>query len=163
MGITSVSVERYARKKYLTKANSPVLYYIRQKTKDMVDIDTLATAIEESSSLTAGDVTHTIKAFVKELRKQLVRGSRVKIDGLGTFHITVKSDGTEKEEDCKVRCIKKVNVRFLSDKALKLVNATYATSDGPNNVSFALDKSNDDEVVTPRPDDSDDTVTDPLA
>lgn len=122
----NVSVERYQRRKYMSQENSPMLYYVRQKsgTVRVMDVEKLADAIEANSSLTAGDVKHAIEAFVEQLRLSLTQGDKVKIDGLGTFHITLCSEGTEKEKDCTVRSIRRVNVRFVADKALHLVNAT---------------------------------------
>ena len=68
------------------------------------------------------------KLFVEQLRLSLTQGDKVKIDGLGTFHITLCSEGTEKEKDCTVRSIRKVNVRFVADKALHLVNASHTST-----------------------------------
>ena len=135
-----VSVERYQRKKYVNQENSPVLYYIRQKagTAKVVDIDALAEDIQTNCALTTGDVKHTIEAFVEQLRLSLTQGDKVKIDGLGTFHITLSSEGAEKEKDCTVRNIRRVNVRFVADKALQLVNTSHATTRGENNVDFIL-------------------------
>ena len=119
----NVLVERYQRRKYVNQEDSQVLYYVRQKsgTVRVMDINKLADAIEANSSLTAGDVKHAIEAFVEQLRLSLTQGDKVKIDGLGTFHITLSSEGTEKEKDCTVRSIRRVNVRFVADKALHLV------------------------------------------
>lgn len=104
----NVSVERYQRRKYMSQENSPMLYYVRQKsgTVRVMDVEKLADAIEANSSLTAGDVKHAIEAFVEQLRLSLTQGDKVKIDGLGTFHITLCSEGTEKEKDCTVRIIR---------------------------------------------------------
>ena len=87
----NVSVERYQRRKYVSQENSPMLYYVRQKsgTVRVMDVEKLADAIEANSSLTAGDVKHAIEAFVEQLRLSLTQGDKVKIDGLGTFHITL--------------------------------------------------------------------------
>ena len=92
----NVSVERYQRRKYVSQENSPMLYYVRQKsgTVRVMDVEKLADAIEANSSLTAGDVKHAIEAFVEQLRLSLTQGDKVKIDGLGTFHITLCSEGT---------------------------------------------------------------------
>ena len=117
----NVLVERYQRRKYVNQPNSQMLYYVRQKsgTVRVMDINKLADAIEANSSLTAGDVKHSIEAFVEQLRLSLTQGDKVKIDGLGTFHITLSSEGAEKEKDCTVRNIRRVNVRFVADKALQ--------------------------------------------
>ena len=136
----NVLVERYQRRKYVNQENAPMLYYIRQKSGNVrvMDIDTMATAIESKSALTAGDVKHTIEAFVEQLRASLTQGDKVKIDALGTFHITLCSEGTEKEKDCSVRSIRRVNVRFVADKALHLVNASHTSTRSENNVEFVL-------------------------
>ena len=123
----NVLVERYQRRKYVSQEDSQMLYYVRQKsgTVRVMDVNKLADAIEANSSLTAGDVKHSIEAFVEQLRLSLTQGDKVKINGLGTFHITLSSEGTEKEKDCTVRSIRRVNVRFVADKALRLVNTSH--------------------------------------
>ena len=90
----NVLVERYQRRKYVNQEDSQMLYYVRQKsgTVRVMDVNKLADAIEANSSLTAGDVKHSIEAFVEQLRLSLTQGDKVKIDGLGTFHITLSSD-----------------------------------------------------------------------
>ena len=136
----NVLVERYQRRKYVNQENSQMLYYVRQKsgTVRVMDVNKLADAIEANSSLTAGDVKHSIEAFVEQLRLSLTQGDKVKIDGLGTFHITLSSEGTEKENDCTVRSIRRVNVRFVADKALRLVNTSHTSTRSENNVDFVL-------------------------
>ncbi|WP_294474575.1 HU family DNA-binding protein [uncultured Bacteroides sp.] len=136
----NVLVERYQRRKYVNKKDSQLLYYVRQKTGTVrvMNIHRLADAIETYTALTAGDVKHVIEAFVEQLRLSLTQGDKVKIDGLGTFHITLCSEGTEKEKDCTVRCIRRVNVRFVADKALHLVNTSHTATRGENNVDFVL-------------------------
>ena len=48
----NVSVERYQRRKYMSQENSPMLYYVRQKsgTVRVMDVEKLADAIEANSS-----------------------------------------------------------------------------------------------------------------
>ena len=136
----NVLVERYQRRKYVNQPDSQMLYYVHQKsgTVRVMDINKLADAIEANSSLTAGDVKHSIEAFVEQLRLSLTQGDKVKIDGLGTFHITLTSDGTETVKDCTVRSIRRVNVRFVADKALKLMNSSHTSTRSENNVDFVL-------------------------
>ena len=133
----NVSVERYQRRKYMSQENSPMLYYVRQKsgTVRVMDVEKLADAIEANSSLTAGDVKHAIEAFVEQLRLSLTQGDKVKIDGLGTFHITLCSEGTEKEKDCTVRSIRR----------LKLMNSSHTSTRSENNVEFVLASKGDTE------------------
>ena len=140
-----VSVERYQRKKYMGKSDSPMLYYLRQKsgsarilsTREVVD------EIQENTALTKGDVSHAVEALVSVIRKQLTQGNKVRLDGLGLFHMTVTCDGSEVEKDCTVKSIRRVNVRFVPDKEIKLVNASHINTRSPNAIDFALSKPDD--------------------
>ena len=140
-----VLVERYQRKKFVNKEDSPLLYYVRQKSGNVrvISIDEIAAAIESKSSLTSGDVKHTVEAFVGQLRLSLTQGDKGKVDGLGTFHITLTSEGSEEMKNCTVRSIRRVNVRFVADKALQLVNASHASTRSDNNVDFVLESKED--------------------
>ena len=115
-------------------------YYLKQEagTSRLYTGRDLANNIQEISALSASDVTHTTDILMTELRKVLVRGDRVKIDGLGTFYMTLSCTGVEDEDELTVRHIKRVNIRFLPDKALKLVNNSLATTRSDNNVSFSI-------------------------
>jgi predicted histone-like DNA-binding protein len=98
----------------------------------------VAREVEEASSLSKGDLTHALGIFMSEMRKILVRGNRVKISNLGTFYMTITSDSRENPEELNVRDIGRVNIRFLPDKALKLVNNAVSPTRSDNNVSFSI-------------------------
>lgn len=137
-----VIVERYQRRKIVTDSNSPKLFYLRQKPKTCgtVDIDVLAAAIQKNCAMTKGDVKHVIEALVEEVQANLANGDKVKLNQLGTFHMTFCCPGVETSEKCTVRNISKVNIRFTPDKELKLVNGSTAVTRSPANVGFTLDK-----------------------
>lgn len=141
-----VLVERFKRRKIVSDKDSPMLFYLRQKPRSSgtVDIDTLAANIEKNCAMTKGDVKHVIEALVEEIQGTLVNGNKVKLDRFGIFHMTFRCSGVEKMEDCKVKNIKRVHIRFMPDKGLKLVNGTTAITRSPANVSFALDKKEDE-------------------
>ena len=109
-----VLVERFQRRRIVSDKSSPMLYYLRQKPKTCgtVDIDVLAASIQKNCAMTKGDVKHVIEALVEEIQA----------------------------EDCTVRNISKVNIRFVPDKELKLVNGSTAATRSPANVAFSLDK-----------------------
>ena len=142
-----VLVERFQRRKIVSDKDSPMLFYLRQKpgTCKTVDTDTLAAAVQKSCAMTKGDVKHVFEAIMEEIQQSLADGNKVKLDQLGTFHMTFSCPGVAKSEDCTVRNIKKVNIRFVPDKALRLVNGTNATTRSLANVSFALEKPEDKE------------------
>ena len=63
-----------------------------------------------------------MKAFVRRMKKVLVEGNRVKVDGLGTF-TSPEMSRVETEKDCVKKNIAKVNLRFMVDNGLRLATA----------------------------------------
>lgn len=141
-----VLVERYQRRKQVSDKNSPKLFYLRQipKTCGKVSTKTLAAAVQKNCAMTKGDVNHVIEALVEEIQANLANGNKVKLDQLGTFHMTFRCPGVETADKCTVKNITRVNIRFVPGKELRLVNATTTRTESPANVSFALDKEDAD-------------------
>ncbi|NDW11459.1 DNA-binding protein [Bacteroides sp. 214] len=159
-----IPVERVLRNQRIGDKSTPELYYLKPvaKSHKVYDIKKLARRIERTGALSAEDVIHVLGALVVELKETLIEGNRVHIDGLGTFYLSFNCIGTEKEKDCTVRNIKKVNIRFKADTSLRLFNDSNATTrGGDNNVEFYIqgttttssstgeDNGNDDEFVDP--------------
>lgn len=140
-----VLVERYQRRRIVSDKNSPMLFYLRQKSKTCgtVDVDALADAIQKNCAMTKGDVKHVIEALVEEMQLNLANGNKVKLNQFGTYHMTFCCPGVETSDKCTVKNIRKVNIRFVPAKELRLVNGSTATTRSPANVGFALDKPED--------------------
>lgn len=137
----SVPVKRYQRSKKLGDAKSPVMYYLRQEPGSFktITMEKIAQRMERVGALSAQDALHTIQNFIIEVRDELVEGNKVRVDGLGTFHMTFSSEGTVEEKECTVKKIKRVNVRFSVDNSLRLANdSTATTRGGSNNVQFYI-------------------------
>lgn len=136
-----VPVKRYKRNQKIGDPTSPVKNYLRQEpgSYKVVTMNKIAKRMERTGALSAQDALHTIQNFIIELKQELVEGNKVKVDGLGTFHITFACEGTDEEKDCTVKKIKRVNVKFSVDNSLRLVNDNTATTrGGDNNVQFYI-------------------------
>ena len=120
----NVLVERYQRRKYVNQPDSQMLYYVRQKsgTVRVMDINKLADAIEANSSLTAGDVKHSIEAFVEQLRLSLTQGDKVKIDALGNVICRKKGSGKRIMVAAHMDVIGFMVNRFEKDGFLQVTN-----------------------------------------
>ena len=118
--------------------NKTVKYSVTTVSYDNVNLDALAEQIAGSSTFSYGEVKGLVENLTILIAEALEGGNTVTIDGLGTFHITLCSEGTEKEKDCTVRSIRRVNVRFVADKALHLVNTSHTATRSENNVDFVL-------------------------
>lgn len=132
---------RYQRNKIVSNSTSPVLNYLKRvpgQTR-VYTTDDVAAETEAIGALSAEDVSHVMQSFIRSLRKILVKGDKVKIDGLGTFYTTFNCDGTENEKDCTVKNIRRINVRFAVSNTLRLVNDSIASTRGAtNNVEFYI-------------------------
>ncbi len=155
----AVPVKRYQRRKLITDPASPMLYYLKPDPGSFKihTISSIARRIERTGALSAEDVMHTMNAFVHELRESLIEGNKVKVDGLGTFFITFRNKGTEEEKDCTVKNIRRVNVRFMVDNSLRLVNDSTASTRGAvNNVQFYIKSESQESGNNPGGDGDDD-------
>ncbi|KAA6349751.1 hypothetical protein EZS27_002844 [termite gut metagenome] len=137
----AVQVNRYLCNKILADKTSPLLFHLKQSagSSQVQTIESIAHDIEAMGALSAEDVIHVTKSFVRELKRVLLRGDKVKVEGLGIFSLTFYSEGVETEKDCTVKTIKRVNIRFRVDNTLRLVNdSTATTRGGENNVEFVI-------------------------
>lgn len=137
----SVPVKRYQRNQKVGDKASPMRYYLKQEpgSSKVATIASIARNIEASGALSSEDVTHSMLSFVRELKKSLVEGNKVKVAGLGTFYTTFHTKAAETEKECTVKNIDRVHVRFAVDNSLRLANDTIATTrGGENNVQFYI-------------------------
>lgn len=139
--MATVTVLRYLRRKKIGDDTSPMVYVLKPKpgVTQTYSIDTLASEIEAIGSLSVEDVTHVMRSFVRAMKKVLVAGNKVKVDGLGTFFTTFSCPGVALAKDCTVRNISRVNLRFKVDNMLRLANDSIATTrGGDNNIVYEL-------------------------
>ena len=82
--MATVTVVRYKRRKRLGDDKSPMMYLLKPKAGEskIYSIDSLAQEIESIGSLSVEDVSHVMKSFVRAMKKVLVAGNKVKVDGL---------------------------------------------------------------------------------
>ena len=93
--MATVSVVRYQRKKKIGDDKSPMVYVLKPKPGEskLYSIESLAREIESIGSLSVEDVEHVMQSFVRSMKKVLVAGNKVKVDGLGIFYTTLTCPG----------------------------------------------------------------------
>ncbi|MBQ7421705.1 MAG: HU family DNA-binding protein [Prevotella sp.] len=88
-------------------------WYGRVVKTGEVGLQELSENISESCTLTEADVYAVVKALVAEMKTQLQSGKTVVLDDFGRFHLTIKSDLVDKEEDYNLkRHVKRVLCKF---------------------------------------------------
>ncbi|MDE5986533.1 MAG: HU family DNA-binding protein [Prevotella sp.] len=109
-------------------------WYANAVIVNTVSTDKIAERIEEKCTLTKADVKACIEALVYEIKTQLQNSYAVKLDGLGTFKISLRSSGAVSLEQFSVqKNIVGTKVLFLPAKQKdtnsgKMISAlTYGT------------------------------------
>lgn len=87
----------------------------------------ISTIIANRSSLTVGDIANTLQNLSEELPKALVEGTIVELGGLGSFRVSISSDGAENEKDFHSGMIKSAKIIFTPSTDMKraLENIKY--------------------------------------
>ncbi|AHW58861.1 DNA-binding protein, histone-like, putative [Draconibacterium orientale] len=80
---------------------------------------TISRDIEDKSSLSRGDISNVLDNLVDQIPKYLLDGQTVSLGDLGSFRLTLSSEGAEQEKNFKSNMIKNVKIIFTPGKMLK--------------------------------------------
>ncbi len=107
-------------------------WYGRVVKKEDVHLKEIAKAISEKSTFTEGDIYGVLKEMVKEMKFFMQMGHTVKIDELGSFHLTVEGGLVENREDYRIdQNVKSVKCKFRpSGHRIKNGKMLYDFCDG---------------------------------
>jgi predicted histone-like DNA-binding protein len=103
--------------KLLERANPrdpklPKKFYAEAINEGRTSEDELSKEIAGRSSLTVGDVSNVIHNLLDEVPRNLLMGRSLSLGKLGSFHLTINSEGADTPEAFKVEMIKGVHVIF---------------------------------------------------
>lgn len=104
-----------------TKPQEPKKFYAISQVREEVDEDMISKSIAERTSLSQGDVRNVLRSLGLELGTRLSEGDMVSLGTLGTFRLSVRSEGAETREEFTRYNIKNVNLRFVPGSLLKEV------------------------------------------
>jgi predicted histone-like DNA-binding protein len=105
-------------------------WYLTQEKTGTVGIQEIAREIEGRSALSLGDVQSALSNLVEILPLFLKLGQTVKLEGFGSFRISVTSDGTATADELSAHNVKGVKLLFLPSIELKR---------GIENISFEIE------------------------
>ena len=91
-----------------------------------LDTNEICDHISKHGTIYTSDIVKgVVEKFINCFEELLLEGYKLKLDGLGTFYLSVNTEGAETEKDFNPASnIKKVRVVFLGDKAK---SSEYAT------------------------------------
>jgi DNA-binding protein, histone-like, putative len=94
-------------------------YYLIARSLGVVDLSQICEEISLSSSLTRGDVSNTIMSFLDIIPKYLKMGYSVKLGELGSFRLSIKSEGSDMEKEATASKMKKIHTLFVPSAKIK--------------------------------------------
>ena len=106
------------------------LHYGRAVHPTTLDTKAIAARVQRQCAMTIGDVQSVITNLVSVMTDELQNSNKVKLDGLGTFYISLKSVGALAEEDFNANeHIKGFRVNFLAEgtKSNGVVSRTFTS------------------------------------
>ena len=83
-----------------------------------IDTRMIAKTLAQKSSLTTGDVINVLENLMEEIPRRLSQGYSVSLWELGTFRLSLSSQGVKEQKEFNTRTIKK-KVVFLPSKSFK--------------------------------------------
>jgi predicted histone-like DNA-binding protein len=112
----------------------PKKFYAKLKSGDDVSFEELADLISKVSNLNYGEVLGALGTLIEIIEMQLRHGRPVRLSTLGTFFLTLNSEGFDTDEELTSDGIKKANIRFRPGKRLKRMIDTldYVKVNGAN-------------------------------
>jgi predicted histone-like DNA-binding protein len=97
----------------------PKKYYAQIINGDDVSFDELAGLISKVSSLNYGEVLGVLGTLIEIIEMQLQHGRQVHLNSLGTFYLTLISEGQDISEDLTADQISGARIRFRPGKRLQ--------------------------------------------
>ena len=79
------------------------LYYGRAIHPSTIDLPVIAERIQRNSSMTKGDVLAVLTEMVSVMKDELQNSNKVKLNGLGTFYVSLRTKGVSEEEKFNAR------------------------------------------------------------
>lgn len=115
------------------------LFHPQAVSRGLVTTKQLGDDIAEKSAMTRGDVLSVIDNMISLIKKALRDGKSVKLDGIGSLYITVKSNGNGAEDlrDLSINQIDHAHIVFREEKT-RTAGKTRATLS--DDISYELAK-----------------------
>lgn len=94
-------------------------FYLQARILGTVGLQDICAEIAHSTSLTRGDVISTIMSFLDTIPKYLKMGYSVKLDELGIFRLSIKSNGSNSREEATASKVKSIRPLFTASVQLR--------------------------------------------
>ena len=101
--------------------------------------DTMSTSdlcrhmMKHGTIYTSDIVKGVVEKFINCFEELLLEGNKIKLDGLGTFYLSINTEGVANEKDFSANNVKAIRVKFIGDQGKE---SEYATKMLTNKARF---------------------------
>lgn len=96
-------------------------YYANPVYTGEITLDQLTEKIEKISTVSGADIRAVLYALVDVIPSELANSQIVRVGDLGSFRISLSSEGKEKEEDITANSIKSSKILFTPGAKLRIM------------------------------------------
>lgn len=115
----TVNYSVVARKNPNDMESGTVKYYATAQAKGTISINEIAERISHATTVTRADCLAILAALEDQMSDSLQSGEIVKLGDVGTFRISIGSNGSETEDTFNVSMIKKAKIVYTPSTNLK--------------------------------------------
>jgi len=101
------------------RREEPAMYYAQMKSREVATLEEICDSIGKRCTVTKPDIMAVIAALEETTIESLQSGQITRLGDLGSFHLTLRSKGTETEKEFHCSMIKVPCIRFTPGKSLK--------------------------------------------
>lgn len=96
-----------------------VKFYSQAQTSEYMTLEDIAENISRECTVTVHDIKAVLSALEEQIIIALQAGRSVRFGDLGSFHVTLKSKGTDTKEEFTTANIERVMVRFIRSSKMR--------------------------------------------
>lgn len=98
------------------RRNGTKLWYGRAVHPTTVNLDQIAERIQQNCSMKKSDVMAVLVEMIETMNYELQNSNKVKLNGLGTFYVSLRTKGVSEEEKFNANDnVKAFTVNFLAE------------------------------------------------
>ena len=99
--------------------------YGRLVHQDTMNTSDLCRHMMKHGTIYTSDIVKgVVEKFIQCFEELLLEGNKIKLDGLGTFYLSINTEGVANEKDFTANNVKAIRVKFIGDQCKE---SEYAT------------------------------------
>ena len=107
------------------KSNAYGKTFARMVSTGTLGTDEICDHIAKHGTIYASDIVKgVVEKFINCFEELLMEGNKIKLDGLGTFYLSINTEGVDDETKFTANNVKAIRVKFIGDQSKE---SEYAT------------------------------------